>query len=72
MVDPLPEYEARRAAWLAKQALFDRQFISLGNARLAVAIAAVLLAWLAYGPSLLSAWSLLVPLAAVSGAGGLA
>jgi hypothetical protein len=64
MIDPLPEYEARRAAWLSKRALFDRQFISLGNARLAVALAAVLLAWFAYGPSLLSAWSLLVPLAA--------
>lgn len=63
MIDPLPEYEVRRAAWLAKQALFHRQFISLGNARLAVAIAAVLLAWLAYGFSLLSAWSLLLPLA---------
>jgi MutS-like protein len=63
MIDPWPEYEARRAAWLNKQALFDRQFISIGNARLAVAVAAILLAWLAYGTSLLSAWWLLVPLA---------
>ena len=64
MIDPLPEYEARRAAWLTKQAFFDRQFISIGNARLAVGIATVLLAWLAYGEALLSAWWLLVPPAA--------
>ena len=63
MMDPLPEYEGRRAAWLRREALFDRQFISLGNARLAVGIAAALLAWLAYGLSLLNAWWMLVPLA---------
>jgi hypothetical protein len=64
MFDPLPEYEARRAAWLAKQALFGRQFILIGNGRLAIGMGAVLLAWLAYGQSLLSPWWLLVPLGA--------
>jgi hypothetical protein len=64
MIDPLPEYEARRARWLGKQALFDRQFISIGNARLAIALAAVLMACLAYGFSLLSPWWLLLPVAA--------
>jgi hypothetical protein len=64
MLDPLPEYEARREAWFLKQAVLHRHFLSIGNARLAVAVAAVVLAWLAYGPALLSAWWLLVPLAA--------
>jgi hypothetical protein len=64
MLDPLPEYEARRAAWLAKQALFQRQFILIGNWRLAIGVAALVLGWLAWGASMLSGWWLLVPLAA--------
>jgi len=62
--EPFPEYEARHAAWLAKDKLFHRQFILLGNWRLAVAVAAAALAWLAFGRELLSAWWLLVPVAA--------
>ncbi len=64
MMDPFPEYQARRASWLGRQAIFDSQFIAIGNARLAAAVAAAVLAWLAYGQSLLSAWWLLLPLAA--------
>ena len=63
LMEPLPEYEARRAAWLAQDKRFDRQFILLGNWRLAVAVAAAVVAWLAYGPGLLSAWWLLIPVA---------
>lgn len=64
MIEPAPEYEARRAAWLQRQALLNRQFIAIGNSRLAVAVVALLLAWLAYGPGVVSAWWLLAPLAA--------
>jgi len=60
-MEPLPEYEARRSAWLAKQSLLRREFSRLGNARLALAVIAALLAWLAYGPGVLSAWWLLLP-----------
>jgi hypothetical protein len=62
-VEPLPEYEERRRLWLARQTLLARQFILLGNARLTVGIIAAILAWLAYGSGLLSAWFLLLPLA---------
>jgi hypothetical protein len=42
MIDPLPEYEARHAAWLSQQAFFNRQFIAIGNARLALGIVSAL------------------------------
>jgi len=64
MIEPLPEYQARRTAWLEKQTLLNRRFVSIGNARLAVAAAAALGAYLAYGPAIVSAWWLLAPLAA--------
>jgi len=64
MIEPATEYQARRARWLQEQELFNRQFISIGNARLALAVVALPLAWLAYGPGLVSAWWLLTPLAA--------
>jgi hypothetical protein len=64
-MEPLPEYEARRSAWLAKQNLLQRKFMRLGNARLALAVITALLAWLAYGPAMLSAWWLLLPLLAL-------
>jgi hypothetical protein len=62
-MDVAAEYEKRRANWLVKQAVFDRQFILLGNWRLAVGVAAAILAWLAFGPGVVSGWWLLVPLA---------
>jgi hypothetical protein len=64
LTEPFPEYEARHATWLAKDKLLARQFIRLGNWRLALAVAAAVLVWLAYGPGVLSAWWLLVPLTA--------
>jgi len=60
-MEPLPEYEARRAAWLAKQSLLQREFIRLGNARLGLAALSALVAWLAFGMALLSAWWLALP-----------
>lgn len=64
-MEPLPEYEARRAAWVAKQNLLQREFNRLGNARLALAVVTVLLAALAYGEVGISQWWLLLPLLAI-------
>jgi hypothetical protein len=33
-MEPLCEYQSRRAEWLAKQTLFGRQFVLIGNWRL--------------------------------------
>ncbi len=63
-MDPLQEYVARRDRWRAEQQILKRQFIRLGNWRLALGIAGVLLAWLAFGSHVVTAWALLVPLVA--------
>ncbi len=58
---PLSEYEARRAAWVAKQSLLQIEFNRLGNARLGLGLLTILLAWLAYG------WWVAVPVVAIVG-----
>jgi hypothetical protein len=65
MMEPQPEYEARRSAWFAKQRVSQRELVLLGNARLALAVLSSLLAWLAFGSGLLSGWWLLLPLLAL-------
>ena len=66
-MEPLEEYRARQAKWSAQQQIEQRTFISIGNWRLVTAIAAIALAWLAFGKGMLSAWWLLVPLAVFVG-----
>lgn len=63
--EPLPEYEARRSAWVAKQNVLEREFQRLGNARLALAVATALVAWLTYGPVGISGWWILVPVSLI-------
>ncbi len=63
-MDPLQEYVARRDRWRAEQQILQRQFIRLGNWRLLLGITGVVLAWLAFGPHILSGWVLLIPLIA--------
>jgi hypothetical protein len=62
--DPRREYEARLAARRADSGKLERRHIALGNARLAVAAIAGLIAWLAFGRHVVSGWWLLAPAAA--------
>jgi MutS domain V len=61
---PLREYVSRRNRWQAERQILERQFIRIGNWRLTLGIAGALLAWLAFGPHLVTAWVLLVLLIA--------
>jgi hypothetical protein len=61
-VTPLAEYEARRERWRAQQTLLQRSFVRIGNWRLAVAVVAGVLVWLAFSREVLSGWWLLIPL----------
>jgi hypothetical protein len=63
-MSPLEEYGARFARFRAEEKLEERQFIRIGNLRLATAVTAVVLAWLIFGKHAFSQWWLLVPLAA--------
>lgn len=65
MINPLPEYETRRAAWAVKVSLLQRSLDRLGNARLALAAATVVLVALTYGPTALSGWWIAPPLLAL-------
>ncbi len=60
-MDPLQEYAARRDRWRAEQQILQRRFIRIGNWRLTLGIAEVLLAWLAFGAHVVTAWVLLIP-----------
>ena len=62
MTEPLREYESRRAGWVAKQNLLEGEFKRLGNARLALALMASFVVWLAYGPVGVSGWWILIPI----------
>ena len=61
---PLQEYASRRNRWQAARQILERQFIRIGNWRLTLGIAGALLAWLAFGPHLVTPWVLLVLLIA--------
>ncbi|HVX65329.1 MAG TPA: hypothetical protein VHA11_01935 [Bryobacteraceae bacterium] len=62
--DPRKEYEVRLAARRAKAGELEGRHIALGNARLAVAAIAVVIAWLTFGRHAISGWWLLAPAAA--------
>jgi hypothetical protein len=63
-MDPRAAYESRLARWRAAGAAEARRFVLLGNLRLAAAVLAGMLAWLAFGKGWISAWSLVAPGAA--------
>lgn len=56
---PAEEYAARRERWLSKRNFLQKRFIVIGNCRLAVGIAAALIAWLAFASHVISPWWLL-------------
>jgi hypothetical protein len=60
--DPVEEYKRRLAERRARSAALYRRHIRFGNARLGVALAAALVAWLAFRGNALTAWWL-APLA---------
>ncbi len=62
-MDPFEEYTARRDRWRAQQEILQRQFIRLGNWRLALGILEAVLACLVFGAHWISVWTLLLPLA---------
>ncbi len=64
---PLQEYQSRLSRWRGRHAILQRQFIRIGNWRLILGIAEAVLAWLTFGPHLVSARLLLFPLAAFIG-----
>ena len=59
--DPRREYETRLGARRAEAEAQERRHIALGNARLAVAVLAGLIALLAFGRHVMSGWWLLAP-----------
>jgi hypothetical protein len=62
-VNPLAEYQARLEERRRASERLDRQYRRIGNARLAAALAAVVVAFLVFGEVWISVWWLLVPLA---------
>src|SRR5574341_576989 len=60
-MDPRSTYAARLAHWKRVADSSQREFIALGNARLALVAAALLMAWLAFARHLFDPWWLLVP-----------
>ncbi len=61
-MDPLEEYASRRNRWSAEQHIRQRQFILIGNWRLAIGILEAVLACLVFAMHLLPGWVLLGPL----------
>jgi hypothetical protein len=61
---PISEYADRQESWRARRSHWQKLFIQIGNVRLAIAVAAAVLAWLVFGRDALSAWWLSVPLIA--------
>ena len=64
---PFDEYQARRNRWHIEKQMGDGLFRRIGNARLAVAASAVVLAYFIFGPGSISGWLLLLPLFAFVG-----
>lgn len=60
-MDPRFEYNARLGHWRTVAARSQREFISIGNWRLTVLAAAVLMGWLAFARDLFSPWWLAAP-----------
>jgi hypothetical protein len=63
-MDPLAEYTARRNSFRAEEALLQRQFISIGNWRLAIGVGTAALAVFIFALHSAPLWSLLIPIAA--------
>ena len=61
---PYEEYESRRNRWQAERQRAERLFIRIGNWRLLLGITEAVLAYLAFGPHLLPAWLLFLPVLA--------
>jgi MutS domain V len=62
-LDPVTAYHARLDHWRGQFERAQKSFRTIGNWRLATAVAAAILAWLAFGKDTASGWLLLVPLA---------
>jgi hypothetical protein len=60
-VTPREEYESRRNRWQTERQRAERLFIRIGNWRLTLGVAEAALAYLVFGPHLLSAWLLFLP-----------
>jgi hypothetical protein len=65
-VNPLAEYQGRIAARRSIREREQRRYLWIGNARLAVAIAGVILAFFVFGKTVISPWWLLAPVALFS------
>ncbi len=63
-MDPLAEYTARRDSFRTEQKLLQRQFVTIGNWRLAIGLAAAVLAWFIFARHSVPLWSLLIPVSA--------
>ncbi len=61
-MDPLAEYTARRDSFRAEEQTMQRQFVTIGNWRLAIGIAAAVLACFVFVWHAVPLWSLLIPL----------
>lgn len=61
-VDPRSEYSSRLDGWKKRREQHQKTFVRLGNLRLAIAIAAAVMAWAAYVAGMFSGWWLLTPL----------
>lgn len=65
MGEPLQEYETRRSAWKEKADLLEKAANRLGNARLLLAVVAILTGWFAFESKNISFWWIGLPLAGV-------
>ncbi len=63
-MNPLTEYQTRRDGWRQERQSLERLFVRIGNWRLALGLLEALLAWLAFGKTVISGWLLLGPLLA--------
>ncbi len=66
-MSPQEEYASRRNRWLAERQISERLFIRIGNWRLSLGIAEAVLAYLVFGPHLVSPWLLFLPILAFIG-----
>jgi hypothetical protein len=62
-LNPSEEYTSRLERFRAAEASSGIRFRQLGNARLATAISAAVIAWMSFGAGWITAWWLLAPLA---------
>jgi len=61
-MSPKDEYRTRLEGWTRDQAISQRRFLQTGNARLAIGVAALLIAAFSLGAQWISPWWLLAPL----------